>query len=146
MSSSEGRSLVAGQARNLALALWAFTITFWAWNLIGPLATRYTADLGLSTSQKSLIVATPVLVGALGRIAAGAMTDRFGGRLMMSILTVVSAIPVMLVCWSGNQGSYGMLLVSALLLGIAGTTFAVGVPFVSAWYDKSRRGLAVGLF
>jgi len=54
---------LSGQTRNLALALFAFTITFWAWNIIGPLGVRYTGELGLSSSQKALLVATPVLVG-----------------------------------------------------------------------------------
>jgi NNP family nitrate/nitrite transporter-like MFS transporter len=143
---SEGRASGSRQTRNLVLALWAFAISFWAWNLIGPLATSYADDLGLSSSQKSLLIATPVLVGAVGRIATGALTDRFGGRLMMSVLTAASAVPVLLVAWAGNLGSFGLLLVFGFVLGMAGTTFAVGVPFVSAWYDLSRRGLAVGVF
>ena len=31
-------------------------------------------------------------------------------------------------------------------LGIAGTAFAVGVPFVNAWFPPERRGLAIGIF
>jgi len=134
------------QTRNLLLALWAFTITFWAWNLIGPLGASYSEQLGLSTQQKSLLVATPVLVGSLGRIVTGALTDRYGGRLMFTVLSAVSAIPVLLVDIAGNHSSFGFLLICAFLLGIAGTTFAIGVPFVSAWFDASRRGFAVGVF
>jgi len=66
----------SAQTRNLLLALLAFTITFWAWNLIGPLGVRYSTELGLSATQKSLLVAMPVLVGSLGRIPVGALTDR----------------------------------------------------------------------
>ncbi|MFP5283529.1 MAG: MFS transporter [Actinomycetes bacterium] len=135
-----------GQGKNLGLALLAFTVTFWAWNLIAPLGVRYTEALGLSASQKALLVATPVLVGSLGRIVTGALTDRFGGRIMFTVLTAVSVVPVMLVALAGTQNSYPLLLVVALLLGIAGTTFAVGIPFVNAWYDKARRGFATGLF
>jgi NNP family nitrate/nitrite transporter-like MFS transporter len=134
------------RTRNLALALWAFAITFWAWNLIGPLGVRYTEQLGLSANQKALLVATPVLVGALGRIVAGALTDRYGGRLMFTVLSALSAVPVLLVAWAGNRGSYPLLLAFALLLGIAGTTFAVGIPFVNAWFEPSKRGLATGVF
>ena len=135
-----------GQGRNLALALVAFTVTFWAWNLIGPLGVRYTQSLGLSAGQKSLLVATPVLVGSLGRIVTGALTDRFGGRVMFTVLAMISAVPVLLVALAGSIGSYPLLLVFALLLGVAGTTFAVGIPFVNAWYHPSRRGFATGLF
>jgi NNP family nitrate/nitrite transporter-like MFS transporter len=135
-----------GQGRNLGLALLAFTITFWAWNVIAPLGVRYTEALGLSATQKSLLVATPVLVGSLGRIVTGALTDRFGGRLMFTVLTAASAIPVLLVALAGVLGSYPLLLLFGLLLGIAGTTFAIGIPFVNGWYEVSRRGFATGLF
>lgn len=135
-----------GRGLNLGLALLSFTVTFWAWNMIGPLAVRYTEILGLDATQSSMLVATPVLVGSVGRIATGALADRFGGRIMFTILTAVSAIPVLLVVFAGESGSYALLLLFGFLLGIAGTTFAVGIPFVNAWYDKSKRGFATGLF
>jgi MFS transporter, NNP family, nitrate/nitrite transporter len=135
-----------GQTLNLALATWAFAITFWAWALIGPLAALYAEDLDLSSNQKALLVATPVLVGALGRVPVGALTDRYGGRTMLSTLSFLSVVPVLLVAWAGNVGSYPLLLASAFLLGVAGTSFAAGIPFVNAWYDPSRRGFATGLF
>ena len=127
------------RASNLALALLAFTITFWAWNIIAPLGVRYTEALGLSASQKSLLVAMPVLVGSLGRIVTGALTDRFGGRLMFTVLTAASAVPVLLVALAGVLGSYPLLLLFGLLLGIAGTTFAIGIPFVNGWYESPAR-------
>ena len=135
-----------GQTRNLALATLAFAITFWAWNMIAPLAVLYTEELHLDGTQKSLLVATPVLVGSLGRILTGALTDRFGGRLMMPVLTLIAVPFVLLVAVAGNAKSYGLLLVFGFFLGIAGTTFAVGVPFVSAWYQADRRGFATGVF
>jgi NNP family nitrate/nitrite transporter-like MFS transporter len=135
-----------GQTRNLVLATAAFAISFWAWNMIAPLAVTYTDQMGLSGNQKALLVATPVLVGSLGRILAGALTDRFGGRLMMPILLLVSVPFVLLVAVAGNARSFGLLLVFGFFLGIAGTTFAVGVPFVNAWYQADRRGFATGVF
>ncbi len=138
--------LGSGQARNLALATLAFAISFWAWNLIAPLGVRYTESLGLSSGQKALLVATPVLVGSLGRILSGALTDRFGGRLMFTVLLVATAPFVLLVAYAGDQDSYGLLLLFGFFLGIGGTTFAVGIPFVNAWYEADRRGFATGVF
>ncbi|MDL9936673.1 MFS transporter [Gordonia sp. ABSL1-1] len=135
-----------GQALNLFLATLAFCISFWAWNIIAPLGVRYTDLLDLSSTQKSVLVAVPIIVGSLGRIITGALTDRFGGRLMFPILLVLSAPFVVLVAVAGNLGSYPMMIVVGFFLGIAGTTFAVGIPFVNAWYDKSRRGFATGVF
>ncbi|NYE19511.1 nitrate/nitrite transporter [Microbacterium immunditiarum] len=135
-----------GRTLNLWLALLAFAITFWAWNIVGPLAVQYAAELELDATQQSLLIATPVIVGSLGRIITGALTDRYGGRIMFTILTAVSAVPVLLVMFAGLAQSYVMLIVFGFLLGIAGTTFAIGIPFVNAWYEPSRRGFATGLF
>jgi MFS transporter, NNP family, nitrate/nitrite transporter len=135
-----------GRGLNLGLALLAFAITFWAWNIIAPLAVQYADDLDLDPTQTSLLIATPVLVGSIGRIFTGALTDRFGGRIMFTILTAASAVPVLLVMFAGEIGSYPLLLAFGFVLGIAGTTFAVGIPFVNAWYEPARRGFATGLF
>ena len=135
-----------GQTKNLVVATAAFAISFWAWNMIAPLAVSYTQELGLDGNQKALLVATPVLVGALGRILAGALTDRFGGRLMMPTLILASVPFVLLVAVAGNARSYGLMLLFGFFLGIAGTTFAVGVPFVNSWYQAERRGFATGVF
>ena len=137
---------LAGQGRNLALATFAFTATFWAWNLIGPLAVRYTEAMSLSGTQKALVVATPVLVGSVGRIPVGALTDRFGGRVMFPVLTLAAVPFVVLVALAGEADSFPLLLVFGFFLGIAGTTFAVGIPFVNAWYQPDRRGFATGVF
>jgi NNP family nitrate/nitrite transporter-like MFS transporter len=135
-----------GQTKNLVVATAAFAISFWAWNMIAPLAVTYTQEMGLDGNQKALLVATPVLVGALGRILAGALTDRFGGRLMMPTLILASVPFVLLVAVAGNARSYGLMLLFGFFLGIAGTTFAVGVPFVNSWYQAERRGFATGVF
>jgi len=137
---------VERRGRNLALAFLAFALTFWAWNLIGPIGVRYTEQLGLSATQKSLLVATPVLVGSIGRIPVGALTDRYGGRVMFTLMTVASIAPVLLVAWAGHLGSYALLLVFGFFLGLAGTTFAIGISFVNAWYPPERRGFATGVF
>ncbi|MGP3957571.1 MFS transporter [Nonomuraea sp. 3N208] len=132
-----------GQVRNLVLATMAFAVTFWAWNLIGPLAGSYSRRLGLSPTQTSLLVAIPVLVGALGRIPTGMLADRLGGRRMFAVVCFVSIVPVLFVGWSD---SYGWLLFWGFLLGIPGTSFAIGIPFVNAWYEPARRGFATGVF
>ena len=143
---SAAPDLKAGQNRNLALATLAFAISFWAWNMIAPLGVRYAESMGLSSGEKSLLVATPVLVGSLGRILAGALTDRFGGRLMFTVLLLITAPFVLLVAVAGDRDSYGLMLLFGFFLGIGGTTFAVGIPFVNAWFEADRRGFATGVF
>ena len=146
MSTVTRPDVSAGQGLNLALATWVSAINFWAWNMIGPLSTTYAGDMELSSSEASVLVATPILVGALGRIAVGPLTDRFGGRTMFIAVTLASIIPVLAVGIAGEAGSYPLLVVFGFFLGIAGTVFAVGIPFSNHWYEPSRRGFATGVF
>ncbi|MET8471781.1 MFS transporter [Streptomyces sp. NPDC006422] len=129
----------------LALATLGFALDFWAWALLSPLGPRFKDGLGLTSFQQSLLVAVPVLVGALGRIPVGALTDRFGGRLMFPLVSAATVVPVIYLGLAGHS-SFAALLVGGFFLGIGGTAFAVGVPFVSAWFPPERRGLAIGVF
>src|SRR6266508_2746049 len=139
---------VAGDWRpalNLTLATLGFAVCFWAWALLGPLAPGIKERLGLSFAEQSLMVAVPVIVGSLGRIPVGALTDRFGGRVMFPLITGITIIPVLFLAFVALD-SYALILVGGFFLGIAGTSFAVGVPFVNAWFPPERRGFAVGVF
>lgn len=90
-------------------------------------------------------MAVPVIVGSLGRIPVGALTDRFGGRVMFPLVSAASIVPVLFLGLAGHS-SFAALLAGGFFLGIGGTAFAVGVPFVSAWFPPERRGLAIGVF
>jgi NNP family nitrate/nitrite transporter-like MFS transporter len=129
----------------LGLATLGFALCFWAWALLSPLAVSFTAALHLTSFQQALLVAVPVVVGSLGRIPVGALTDRFGGRVMFPIVSLATVVPVLYLGLFGHS-SLAALLVGGFFLGIAGTAFAVGVPFVSAWFPPERRGFAVGVF
>ena len=139
-------SQLKGQLGQVLLATLASTIGFWAWMSIAPLQKTYATELGLSEGQISLMLATPVLVGALGRVVVGALTDRFGGRKMFALVLLGSAPAVLLVALAGVIKSFPLLIGAGFYLGVAGTIFAVGVPFSSAWYEPSRRGFANGVF
>jgi len=129
----------------LALATMGFAVNFWAWALLSPLGSRYKDLLSLSGSQQALLVAVPVMVGSLGRIPVGALTDRFGGRVMFPLVSAATIVPVLFIGFAG-QRSLVTLLIGGFFLGIGGTAFAVGVPFVNAWFPPERRGLAIGVF
>jgi NNP family nitrate/nitrite transporter-like MFS transporter len=132
----------------LTLATVGFAVNFWAWALISPLGPmfRTSGSLGaLSESDVALMVAVPVLVGSVGRIVVGALTDRYGGRVMFPAVSVIAVVPVLFIAFFALD-SYALLLVGGFGRGIAGTAFAVGGPFVNAWFPPERRGLAVGVF
>ncbi|MFC4062610.1 MFS transporter [Planomonospora corallina] len=132
-------------AAMLALATLGFAVNFWAWALLSPLGPRFKELLGLSAAQQALLVAVPVVVGSLGRIPVGALTDRYGGRVMFPLVSAATIVPVLFIGVAG-QSSLAALLAGGFFLGIGGTVFAVGVPFVNAWFPPHRRGLALGVF
>ena len=129
----------------LVMATLGFAVNFWAWALLSPLGPRFKDLLALSSSEQALLVAVPVIVGALGRIPIGALTDRFGGRVMFPLVSAATIVPVLFLGLAG-QRSLTALLIGGFFLGIGGTAFAVGVPFVTAWFPPERRGLAIGIF
>lgn len=129
----------------LILATAGFAVNFWAWALLSPLGPKFKDVLDLSPFAQALVVAVPVVVGSLGRIPVGALTDRFGGRVMFPLVSLATVVPVLYLGLSGHSSLAG-LLAGGFFLGIGGTSFAVGVPFANAWFPPERRGLAIGVF
>jgi NNP family nitrate/nitrite transporter-like MFS transporter len=121
----------------------SFALCFAAWGLVGAFAPLFRAALRLSASETALLVAVPVLLGALARLPAGMLADRLGARPVFAVLMVLSAVPPFLVPLASD---YGTLIAVAFALGLAGSSFAVGVGYVSRWTPPARQGTAVGVY
>jgi NNP family nitrate/nitrite transporter-like MFS transporter len=132
-----------GSGRALFFSTSAFAVSFAVWGLIAALAPTFTQEYKLSATEKSLLIAIPVLLGSVGRLFAGMLADRFGGRLTFSALLVFAAIPAVAI---GFSTSYAQLLIFGLLLGVAGTTFPVGIGFTSKWFSAEKQGTALGVY
>ena len=132
-----------GAGKALFFSTTAFAVSFAVWGLIGALAPVFTQLYNLSATQKSVMIAFPVLLGSIGRLFAGLMGDKFGGRIVMSVLLVFSAIPAIAI---GFSSSFEQLLLFGLLLGVAGTTFPVGVGYTSKWFAPQKQGTALGVY
>jgi NNP family nitrate/nitrite transporter-like MFS transporter len=128
----------------LAMATVGFAVCFWAWALLSPLGATLREDLSLTSFQQSILVAVPVIVGSLGRIPVGTLTDRLGARQMFPAVAALTILPVL---YLGHVAdSFAEFLVGGFFLGLGGTSFAIGVPLVNSWYPPQRRGLALGVF
>jgi NADH:ubiquinone oxidoreductase subunit K len=90
-------------------------------------------------AEAALVVAIPVLLGSIGRIPAGMLVDRFGGRLLFSVLLILVAVPCFALAFDHY---YSELLFWGFWLGLAGASFAIGVSFVSGWFPPERQGTA----
>jgi len=131
------------QTRALTLSTLAFTICFAIWTIFSILGIQIKQDLGLNDTQFGLLVATPILTGALSRLILGIWTDQYGGRNVMALTMLLSAIATYLL---SSVETYEMFLVAALGVGLAGGCFAAGVAYVSTWYEKEKQGTALGIF
>lgn len=132
-----------GNTRVLVLATLAFAVCFAGWSLFGPLAVYMKAEFNLSSSAVGLLLATPVLLGSIVRVPIGILTDKYGGRKVFSALMLFTFFPMF---FAGFAQSYLMLLVCGFFFGVAGASFAVGVPQVSQWYPKEKQGLSLGIY
>jgi len=140
---ASGDPAPASPARAVVLATISFALSFAAWGLVGGLAPTFTAMYGLTASETALLVAVPVLLGSLARLPMGMLTDRFGGRLVFTALLAFSSIAAFVVPLTG---SYQSLLVAAFLIGMAGSSFAIGAAFVSRWTPPAKQGTALGIY
>jgi NNP family nitrate/nitrite transporter-like MFS transporter len=133
-----------GQRRRvLWLSTTAFTLLFAVWLMLGMLGIPVSKELGLTTGQLYNLTIAAVLAGSLGRFHFGVWADRYGGRKVLTALLLLTVIPTVFV---SQVTSYTQLLICAVLYGVAGNSFAVGIAWNAAWFPKERQGLALGVF
>lgn len=131
------------QTRSLIVSTVAFTVCFAVWTIFSIIGIKIKQNLGLNDSEFGLLIATPVLTGSLSRIFLGIWTDQFGGRIVYFLLMITTSIAVWLL---STVSTYPMYLLAALGVGLAGGSFAVGIAYVSRWFEASQQGTALGIF
>lgn len=131
------------QNRALVFSTASFTVCFAVWTVFSIIGVQIKADLGLNDTQFGLLVGTPILTGSLIRLMLGIWTDQFGGRIVFSIVMLAAALATWLLTYAYD---YPTFLIAALGVGIAGGSFAVGIAYVSKWYEQARQGTALGIF
>ncbi|MCZ0963757.1 MFS transporter [Paracoccus benzoatiresistens] len=133
-----------GEARRaLSLSTAAFTVCFAVWTIFSIIGIQIKQQLGLSETQFGLLVGLPILTGSLVRIVLGIATDRLGGRAVYTLTMLAAAVAAFLLSWATT---WPQMLLAALGVGLAGGSFAVGVAYVSRFYDGARQGTALGIF
>jgi MFS transporter, NNP family, nitrate/nitrite transporter len=135
--------LKSGHLPTLVAALLYFDVSFMVWVLLGPLAPFLREELHLTATEQGLLIAIPLLGGALFRPVLGLFADRFGGRRTGCVALVLTCLPLLL-GWTVAD-TIGQFYALGFLLGIAGASFAVALPLASAWYPPQYQGLAMGI-
>ncbi len=121
----------------------AFTACFAVWVMFSIIGIPIKTMLQLSDTQFGLLAATPILTGSLLRLPLGMMTDKFGGKPVFFALMVAVIAPLYMISYATE---YWQFLVLGLFVGVAGSSFSVGIAYTSRWFTKERQGLAMGIF
>ncbi|UVJ42615.1 NarK/NasA family nitrate transporter [Pseudomonas sp. LS1212] len=134
----------SGHAPTLFAAFLYFDLSFMVWYLLGPLAVQIATDLQLTTQQRGLVVATPILAGAIMRLFMGVLVDRLSPK-AAGLIGQVIVICALFGAWKLGIHSYEQALLLGVFLGVAGASFAVSLPLASQWYPPQHQGKAMGI-
>jgi NNP family nitrate/nitrite transporter-like MFS transporter len=127
----------------LIVSTLAFTVCFMVWMMFGVIGIPIKKLLNLNATQFGLLTATPVLTGSLIRVPLGIWTDRYGGRIVMTLLMAATVPAIWLMAYAT---AYWHFLVIGLFVGLAGGSFSVGTPYVARWFPSNRQGMAMGIY
>jgi NNP family nitrate/nitrite transporter-like MFS transporter len=131
------------QVRALSLSTLSFTVCFAVWTIFSIIGVKIKEDMGLSDTQFSLLIGTPILTGSLIRLFLGIWADQYGGRPILMLVMLSSAFFTWCLTYADT---YEMMLLTALGVGIAGGSFVVGITYLSKWNDKEHQGTALGIY
>jgi MFS transporter, NNP family, nitrate/nitrite transporter len=142
---------MAGETPRISREAWsvlivstlAFTVCFMVWMMFGVVGIPLKKTLGLNATEFGLLMATPVLTGSLIRVPLGIWTDKYGGRLVMTLLMAATVPAIWLMSYAT---AFWHFLVIGLFVGLAGGSFSVGTPYVARWFPRSRQGMAMGVY
>ena len=127
----------------LIVSTLAFTVCFMVWMMFGVIGIPIKKALDLNATQFGLLMATPVLTGSLIRVPLGIWTDKFGGRIVMTLLMALTVPAIYLMSYAS---AYWHFLTIGLFVGLAGGSFSVGTPYVARWFPKNQQGFAMGIY
>jgi MFS transporter, NNP family, nitrate/nitrite transporter len=136
--------LRAGHLPSLFAAFLYFDFSFMVWVLLGPLGVAAARDLHLDPAHKGLMVATPVLAGALLRLPVGLLVDRYRAK-RVGIGAQIVVIAGLVAAWLTGLHGFAAILLLGIVLGLAGASFAVALPLASGWYPPQHQGTALGI-
>ena len=127
----------------LIVSTLAFTVCFMVWMMFGVIGVPIKKTLDLNATQFGLLMAMPVLTGSLVRVPLGIWTDRYGGRIVMTVLMALTVPAIWLMSYAT---AYWHFLAIGLFVGLAGGSFSVGTPYVARWFPKHKQGMAMGVY
>jgi len=134
----------SGHLPTLITSFLYFDVSFMVWTLLGPLGAQVGKTLALTPQEKGVMVAFPILAGAVLRIVLGFAVDRFGAKRTGIVAQLIVAAGLG-AAWHFGLPTYYSTLLMGIILGFAGASFAVALPQAGRWYPPNMQGLVLGL-
>ena len=122
----------------------AFFVTFYVWFNMAPLATTMLENIDWLTRDHIKVLAIcNVALTIPARIVVGALIDRYGPRIVFSLLMIIMSVPAFLFAFGDT---FIQLLISRLILGSIGAGFVIGIRMVAQWFPPKMVGRAEGFY
>lgn len=132
-----------GKMKVLHLSWIAFFITFVVWFNFAPLLQMVKTSLGLTTEEIKTLLILNVALTIPARVIIGMLTDKYGPRLVYSLLLALCSIPCFMFALSD---SFLQAAIARFLLGFIGAGFVIGIRLVSEWFPHNELGTAEGIY
>lgn len=121
----------------------AFACNFAVWTMFSIIGLKIKQELNLNDTQFGILIATPILTGSITRLPLGILTDRYGGRIVYFVQMILVSVATYGLAFASSYWEY---IVAGLFVGLAGGSFAIGIAYTSAWFEKEKQGTAMGIF
>ncbi|GLP99594.1 MFS transporter [Methylophaga thalassica] len=129
--------------RTLHLTWIAFFISFVVWFNHAPLLMAIRDTLGLDNQQIKTLLILNVALTIPARIVIGMLVDKYGPKIMYSLLLGISSI----ICFFfAVADSFEQLALARFMLGFVGAGFVIGIRMISEWFPAKQVGLAEGIY
>ena len=129
--------------KTLHFTWFAFFLTFVMWFNHAPLLFEIKQALSMTDAQIKALLILNVALTIPARIVVGILVDKFGPRIMYSLLLFISSI--FCVGFALAQ-TFETLALFRFLLGFVGAGFVIGIRLVSEWFPSHQVGTAEGIY
>lgn len=132
-----------GKMKVLHMSWFVFFITFIVWFNAAPLMQAIALSLGVTAQELVVLATVNVAIAVPSRVLIGMLTDKYGPRIMYSVLLVVGSIPCF---WFAMADSLAEAALARFFCGFIGAGFVIGIRLVSEWFPANELGTAEGIY
>jgi NNP family nitrate/nitrite transporter-like MFS transporter len=133
----------SGKMKILHMSWFVFFITFIAWFNVAPLMQAIAVSLGVTAQDLVVLATVNVAIAVPSRVIIGMLTDKYGPRIMYSLLLVIGSIPLF---WFATVDTLAEAALARFFCGFIGAGFVIGIRLVSEWFPANELGTAEGIY